>query len=144
MKATWDWDDEVALWKKKTMIHKKGGLTMPREEKTCQDEERYQDDRNHFNEDDRPRRCVDIDTCERNICKAFEISVPFTIIPRGEPKQAHAVCKGNVMVDHGRRCCENKNKHFDFTATQIINVEIPIEFGAEICFHRTCVEDVVA
>jgi len=84
--------------------------------------------------------CVQMDACSRNVCRSFEVAVPVTIRPIGLPLPPSVSCGGDVAVTTGRdRCCSPRS--FDFTITQVVNVDIPIEFGVEVCYHSPCAED---
>jgi len=57
------------------------------------------------------------------------------------PKEPEINCAGDIVVRPCRIRCRNENESFDFTVTQVINVDVPIEFGAEICYDKTCVDE---
>jgi hypothetical protein len=91
----------------------------------------------------RRRHCFDVHACDRTVCRAFELAQPFSIRPRVNARPPEVNCGGEIELRHGRRPCRNRDRDraFDFTATQTINVAIPIEFGAEVCYSRPCVTD---
>jgi hypothetical protein len=138
----WDWNKELALWqtKRDELINQKkekkslskhymgGGTEVARKEK--------------FFDCDDDRNCFDIEACARTICRAFEVSVPFAITPRAVVGTPEVSCRGDVVTRPCRIRCEHEGRTFDFTVTQVINVEIPIEFAAEVCINETCARDV--
>jgi hypothetical protein len=87
------------------------------------------------------RHCFDVHACDRTVCRAFELAQPFSIRPRVNARPPEVNCGGDIELRLGHRRCRNRNREFDFTATQTINVAIPIEFGAEVCYSRPCVTD---
>ena len=87
------------------------------------------------------RTCYDIPSCERNVCRTFEVSVPVIITPYAVPGEPTVNCGGEPAIMPCRKRCENRRKRHDFTVTQLINVNIPIGFGAEVCYDDTCIED---
>ena len=86
------------------------------------------------------RSCVGLNACGRNVCRSFEVAVPVTIRPIGAPLAPSASCGGvtNITPGRGRSCSP---RSFDFTITQLVNVDLPIEFGVEVCYHRPYAED---
>jgi len=125
----WDWDKEVASWNKKRntdirnkryLITDKGEIVLPHKHR-------------HHECDDRD--CHDIKACDRNIHRSFEVSLPITIIPYALPGEPDACCGSEARIRHGHRRSDHTSNRHEFTVSQIINVEIPIEFGAKICYE---------
>jgi len=85
--------------------------------------------------------CYDIEACDRNVHRSFEVSLPITIIPYALPCEPDACCGGEVKIRHGHKRCDRRSKSHEYTISQIINVEIPIEFGAKICYEDYCSEE---
>jgi len=122
MNDSWNWAEKLAL-----LQTRQGGG-------------RDADTDAHHHQSSDSRNCTQIDACTRNVCRSFEVAVPVTIRPIGLPLPPSASCGGNPVVTPGRdRCCSPRS--FDFTITQVVNVDIPIEFGVEVCYHRPCAED---
>jgi len=85
--------------------------------------------------------CFEIQSCKKPVNRSFDVSVPVTITPFAVAEKPEVKCAGEVDVTHGHKCCENESNSFDFTITQRICVDIPIKFGAETCFGKTCAEE---
>ena len=79
--------------------------------------------------------------CEKTVCRAFEVSVPVTIIPFAEPRKPKVKCLREIEITPGHIRCKSKDNRFKFTVTQKINVDIPIKFGAEVCYDEACTFD---
>jgi hypothetical protein len=101
----------------------KGGKKMPYEERNGE------------------RECFDSTPCDRSVCRAFDLSVPVTITPFAELQVPSATCVGEIEIHPGHRPCPGGKRHFEFTISQKIKTEIPVEFGAEVCFDEACIED---
>jgi hypothetical protein len=82
--------------------------------------------------------CFEIQSCEKNVKKTFEVSVPVTVTPFAVPEKPDVKCAGEIMVTPGHICCDPKNNSLEFTITQKIIVEIPVKFGAEVCYGQPC------
>jgi len=124
MPSNRDWDKEVANWHERR-----------NEDDEC--EKRKHHRRRKRDDDD----CHDSKACDRSVSRAYEVSLPITVTPFAVPSEPGACCGGRVRVTQGhRRCGRNSNSH-EFTVSQIINVEIPIEFGAVICYEDCCSEE---
>jgi len=135
MLLNWDWDKEVASWheRKKTetsnkrhKISDRGGINLPH---------------NHRHSKCEDRDCYDINACDRNVRRSYEISLPITVRPYAITGDPDACCGGDVKIKPGHKRCDSKSKCHDFTVSQIINVQIPIDFGAEICYEDFCSEE---
>jgi len=85
--------------------------------------------------------CFDLHSCERDVCRRFDVSVPVTIRPFAETESPEARCVGETIITIGRVPCESDRRVFEFTITQRIDVDIPIRFGAEVCLGETCTTD---
>ena len=120
-----DWDSEAASG---------------RERRNAQtpEETESQDKRRHHKRDEDD--CVTIRACDRNVRKSYEVSLPVTITPFAIPCEPSACCGGGARVRNGHRC-DNKGRCHEFTISQIINVDIPVEFGARICYKDCCSEE---
>ena len=84
-------------------------------------------------EDDKSRR-----SCEKNVNKLYDVSVPVTVTPFAVPKGPEIKCPGDAKITPGHKHCDRRDKSFKFTITQRINVEMPVKFGAEVCFDEAC------
>jgi len=135
MSFDWDWDKEVASWRERenakaynerNTITNKGEIDLPHEHRHHK----------HENND-----CYDIKACDRNARRSFEVSLPITITPYAIPSEPGACCGSDARIRHGHKKCDYRNKSHEFTVSQIINVEIPIEFGAKICYEDYCSEE---
>ena len=135
MSFAWDWDREIDHWRerrnsrtciKQSKATYKGEIVLPHKHKhhECEDTD-----------------CYDIKACNRNVRRSFEVSLPITITPYAQPGEPGACCGGDVKIKHGHKRCYDRSKSREFTLSQIINVEIPIEFGAEICYEDYCIEE---
>ena len=85
--------------------------------------------------------CIDVPACDKTVCRAFDVSVPATISPYARLKEPDTECVGPAHIRPGHRPCPDGRRYFEFTLNQKINVDIPIKFGAEVCFDEVCVED---
>jgi len=98
---------------------------------------------NHHNHDHHERTENDkkdsyhMQLCEKTTNKLFEVSVPVTVKPFAVPQKPEINCLGEAEVCPGHRQCEG-SRYFEFTVIQKINVDIPIKFGADVCYGRTC------
>ena len=160
MSKYWDsaWREEVATWheKKDTLrkvvkVRRKnynkeiqpisiGDDMNERKPENKKGDKKMHHTESHHDCEDR-RTCYDIPSCERNICRSFEVSVPVTITPYAIPGEPQVNCGGEVIITPCRKRCENRRRRHEFTITQMINVDIPIEFGTEVCYDETCIED---
>jgi uncharacterized repeat protein (TIGR01451 family) len=80
-------------------------------------------------------------SCTQEFCRMFDVSVPITVTPFATPDMADVTCEGELTVVPGLVPCESDIRVFDYTVTQRIRVDLPINFGAEICLGETCTED---
>ena len=127
MLSFWDWDKEVTSWhEKRNAEPRKGEITLPNNH------------RHHTRDTDKD--CVDMRACDRNVRKSYEVSLPVTVTPYAIASEPDACCGGDARVRQGHKC-DNKSKCHKFTISQIINVDIPIEFGAQICYEDFCSEE---
>ena len=135
MSFNWDWNTKPSSWReqknidncdKRTTATNKGEINMTRRR------------RQHEGED---RDCYEINTCDRNVHRSYEVSLPITITPYALPGEPDVCCGGDARVRRGHKRCDNNNKGHEFTVSQIINIEIPIEFGAKICYEDYCSEE---
>ncbi|MCL2852232.1 MAG: hypothetical protein FWE20_04230 [Defluviitaleaceae bacterium] len=136
MSFNWDWDREVASWSERRnseTCNKRSAMT-DRGEIALSSKYRH-------NKCDENKACYDIKACDRNVRRSFEISLPITITPYALPGKPDACCGGGAKIRHGHKRCDGRRKSHEFTISQIINVEIPIEFGAEICYEDYCSEE---
>jgi len=86
--------------------------------------------------------CVEGEPCEKTAEKILEVSVPISVKPFAKPHKPEVSCIGNVEIHPGIKPCPNKSDRFDFTVSQKIKVKTPVEFGAETCFDKMCVEEI--
>ncbi|MCL2571243.1 MAG: hypothetical protein FWE11_02480 [Defluviitaleaceae bacterium] len=82
--------------------------------------------------------CYDIQSCVKSLCRSIGVSVPVTVRPIAVPGEPKAKGTGEFEVNPCGKSCDNEMK---FTITQNMNVDIPMLFGAEICFDEACAED---
>jgi hypothetical protein len=82
--------------------------------------------------------CFEIQSCKKLVNRSFDVSVPVTITPFAIPEKPEVRCAGEIEVTPGHKCCENPDNSFEFTITQKVSIDIPIKFGAETCFGKTC------
>jgi len=87
--------------------------------------------------------CFNIDSCNENFCRMFDVSVPVTVTPYGTPEtcEIDVRCAGEMEVTPGHRCCENEDPSFEFTLTQRLIANIPVQFGSEVCVGKSCAEE---
>jgi len=151
MSFNWNWDREVASWNERRnakAYNKRNTVT----DIMISDEDESDLNQNHYEgEIDLPhkhrrhecedRDCYDIKACDRNIRRSYEVSLPITITPYALPSEPDACCGGEVRIRHGHKRCDRRSKSHEYTISQIINVEIPIEFGAKICYEDYCSEE---
>jgi len=84
------------------------------------------------------RNCHDIQSCRKSVCKSFDVSVPVTVTPFAVPEKPDVKCAGEITISPGHKCCESDSNSFEFTITQRVYADIPIKFGAVICYDETC------
>ena len=87
-----------------------------------------------------PEDCYDIQSCNEKVFRSFDISVPVTVTPYAVPEKPDVKCTGKITVTCGHKFCENPDNMFVFTITQGIDITIPVKFGAEVCYGKTCAE----
>jgi len=80
-------------------------------------------------------------SCVNAHCKLYDVSVPITITPFAMPERPEITCEGEMVSTPGHIPCESEIKSFEFTLTQRIKIDIPVKFGAEVCFDDVCAED---
>ena len=80
-------------------------------------------------------------SCEDAVCKIYSISLPFTVKPFAKKERAEITCFGNMMLRNGHIPCQDPQHEFEYTLTQRIKVELPVAFGAEVCYEEPCAED---
>jgi len=85
--------------------------------------------------------CYDIKACDRSASKSFEVSVPVTVTPYALPGEPDVSCGGEPRVRRGHRRRPCRGNSHDFTISQTITVDIPIEFGARVCYEEYCSEE---
>jgi hypothetical protein len=94
---------------------------------------------------DEGKTCYEIPSCIKNVCKAFDVSLPVSITPFAVADTPEIICAGEIEITQGNLCCddegEENEKRFKFTISQQIEVEIPVKFGAEVCYHESCAEE---
>lgn len=92
---------------------------------------------NHNCDDDN----FDNRSCEKSVCKSFDVAVPVTIVPFAVPRKPTVKCAHEIKITPGHTPCESICNRFKFTITQKINIDMPVKFGAEVCFDRACAFD---
>jgi len=75
-------------------------------------------------------------TCEKSICRSFDVSVPVTISPFAMPKKPNVKCLRKIDITPGHDYCKRRDNCFKFTITQQMNIDIPVKFGAEVCYKE--------
>jgi hypothetical protein len=88
-----------------------------------------------------PVPCFNVIACDKKVCKSYDVSLPVTITVFALAERPEVVCDGDVQINPGRKICESQMKTFEYTISQRLNIEIPIEFGANVCCENSCVED---
>jgi len=83
----------------------------------------------------------DEDSCEKAICKIYSVSLPFTVKPFARKETPDIICLEGMTLSEGHVPCPNPRRDFDYTLTQRIKVELPVAFGAEVCYEEPCAED---
>jgi len=72
-----------------------------------------------------------------SFCKSIGISVPATVTPFSVPGEPTAKDSGEYQVSS----CDNENDCVKFTITKKMDINIPMLFGAEICFDKAYAVD---
>ena len=87
--------------------------------------------------------CKEIDApCHPEFCRKFKVFVPFTVTPFGRPDEEHITIEcGDFECLDGNPCQGSGHTSHDFTVSQIIKVMIPVKFGADVCTHESCNDD---
>jgi uncharacterized repeat protein (TIGR01451 family) len=85
--------------------------------------------------------CHEVNACEKTKCTSFEVSVPVNVTPFTNPKKPKVGCKSGIEVIKGHKQCESKENIFKFTIAQRLDIDMPIDFDAKVCFDETCAED---
>jgi len=85
-------------------------------------------------------RC-DEDSCEKAVCKIYSVSLPFTVKPFAKKETPQIICLDEIALSNGHTHCPNPQQDFEYTLTQRIKVELPVAFGAEVCYEEPCAED---
>jgi len=83
----------------------------------------------------------DEDSCEKNLCKIYSVSLPVTVRPFARREAPEIICYGEIETHEGHLPCPDPRREFEYTFTQRIRVEIPVAFGAEVCCDEPCAED---
>ena len=85
--------------------------------------------------------CAIVRSCDRTAHKSFEVFLPIEITPYVVAKEPKTSCKEGLKIKHGFHPCEDKHKSYKYTISQVINIEIPLEYGAEVCYKDYCLEE---
>ena len=81
------------------------------------------------------RVCPAVGSQEVNIC------LPVMISPFSVAGPAKIECCGAPVIDHsGRGCCGKAGATCQFTISQKIKVDVPVEFGANVKVGETFVD----
>ena len=104
------------------------------------EEANLQKDKDAFSFALESRNCTDIKSCDRLNRKNYNLHVPMTVEPYAQVGKPEVKCVGGARVTPGIKRCD-KGFNSQFTITQKISVTIPVQFGAEVCNHGTCVEE---
>jgi len=83
----------------------------------------------------------DEDSCETTLCKLYSISLPFTVKPFARKETPEIICVGDIELEDGHIPCQDPRQEFEYTLKQQIKVELPVAFGAEVCYEEPCAED---
>jgi len=118
MTSNREWNDFVFSWQRKNQ---------ERVDEKCEE---------HENDD-----CFDIQSCIKSLCRSVGISVPVTVTPFAVPGRPTAKCAGEYKVNPCNTWHDSGSNSLKFTVTQKLNVNIPVLFGAEICFDKACAVD---
>ena len=84
---------------------------------------------------------LDIEMFLKTLCRSFDISVPVTVTPFAVPGEPETKCAEGYEVNPVNEQNEDGKDVYKFTVTQKMNINIPMLFGVEICFDKTCAED---
>lgn len=84
--------------------------------------------------------CHEIRAFEKTVVRPYDISRPVTVRPSASPGRPGVVCGENTTISCGITSCDNPNNTFEFTATQKICVELPVSFGAKVCYGKMCTD----
>lgn len=80
-------------------------------------------------------------TCPAVGSQTAKVCLPVSISPFAVAGPAKIQCCGEAVVVHCCDHCHGKvNGTCDFTISQKIRVEVPVEFGATVCIGDTHVE----
>jgi len=93
--------------------------------------------RNHWDDICDDDKMDNLSSCEKTVCRSFDVSVPVTVTPFAKPRKPNVKCV-ETEITPGHNRCKSKDNSFKFTITQKINVEIPVKFGAEVCYGEAC------
>jgi len=151
-----EWNNFVSSWqsrkdddRKDSNYYEHKGHDRKRSKKHCSNDD---DRHSKVNEE-----LVNIQTAIQSFCRSIGISVPVTVTPFSVQGKPVAKSAGEIEMkpcdEHrknpccksrknpGNECCKNECSGYKYTITQKMNVDIPMLFGAEICFDKACAED---
>lgn len=80
-------------------------------------------------------------SCDKTMCKIFSISLPITVKPFARKETPEITCVDQMTISNGHVHCPDPPHDFEYTLTQRIRVELPVAFGAEVCYEEPCAED---
>lgn len=80
-------------------------------------------------------------SCERSVCKIYTVSLPFTVKPFARKETPDIDCYDEMTLTDGHQPCPDPQQDFDYTLTQQVRVELPVTFGAEVCYEEPCAVD---
>ena len=75
--------------------------------------------------------------CDRNICRMYAVSQPFTVRPFVRRENPGITCIGETNLVEGITPCPSQRREFEYTLTQRVRVELPLAFGAEVCYDES-------
>jgi uncharacterized repeat protein (TIGR01451 family) len=85
--------------------------------------------------------CAEMPSHNEPVCKAFKVSKPLCISPYAVAGKPKVRCAGKAQMTPGRKRGGNGNSTFEFTIRRKIKVDIPMKFGADVCYDKACVVD---
>lgn len=80
-------------------------------------------------------------SCDKSICKQYALALPFSVKPFVKNERPDIICIGELMLSEGHHPCPTPQHDFDYTVTQHIKVELPLTFGATVCYEEPCTQD---
>lgn len=81
------------------------------------------------------------DGCSTIGSQRAKICLPVSVIPYAITSPAIINCCGNTKISSNCECnCKGDSTSCDFVISQIINVDVPVEFGASVKIGETYIQ----